>query len=95
MIKISTDNFKTQSHPPVIIHFEQEGSEREYIDELYFDGDISKIVNYIKNLVSSPKINKDKFLITGTCRIDPKKNHIFLFKHSAPEVLYDIYKRIT
>jgi hypothetical protein len=88
MIKIATENFNAQVHPPVLLHYENDMPEGddEYVDESFLEGDAHSMIDMIKKYIhvfSNPQSLKIKNngRICGDCKQTQGKKHIFIIKH--------------
>lgn len=88
MIKIATENFNAQIHPPVLLHYENDTPEGddEYVDESFLEGDAHSMLDMIKKYIhifSNPQSLKIKNngRICGDCKQTQGKKHIFIIKH--------------
>ena len=101
MIKISSDNFFKQSHPPVLLHFEKEDMDNgdgDYVDEMYLDGDQSAIADlvkqYLARFVAPGTLNFTNDSMTGQCKAQPNIKHVFIIKHLHPKMHEEMLKGI-
>lgn len=98
MIKLSTKNFLSNTHPPVVVHYEMNSSDNDknYIDEHYLEGKIEEMISnlskYITTFIKIDSLKKEKDNISGTCKLNPNINHIFIIKHTPEDIKHNLIK---